>query len=207
MSTPPRVPGIDVSHNQGGIVWKNVIASGRKFAFLKATEGATFTDDHFAKYRLAAHSAGLIVGAYHFYRFTADWAQQAHHFCETVGSLTAHELPPVLDIEDRDNVGHDTNANNHRKLLAWLDAVGNRLGKTPIVYCDPDFAKNYLQDPGFARYPLWLAGYSGLPKVPKPWKSITFWQNDEHGTCPGVYGDCDLDYFMGDEESLKALAA
>jgi GH25 family lysozyme M1 (1,4-beta-N-acetylmuramidase) len=40
--------GVDISHYDGTIDWTKVKASGRAFAFAKATEGTTYTDPTFA---------------------------------------------------------------------------------------------------------------------------------------------------------------
>ena len=45
-SLPSRagmLTGIDVSHWQGSINWSKVKASGKQFAFMKATESTTYT--------------------------------------------------------------------------------------------------------------------------------------------------------------------
>ena len=44
-----EVKGVDVSHHQGGIDWRALRASGVRFAYIKATEGAHFRDPRFAE--------------------------------------------------------------------------------------------------------------------------------------------------------------
>src|SRR5436309_12024700 len=46
-NTDDLVKGIDVSHNNGAVDWKNVAAAGVSFAFAKATEGKGFKDPQF----------------------------------------------------------------------------------------------------------------------------------------------------------------
>jgi lysozyme len=43
------IRGIDVSHHQGGIDWLAVKASNTRFAYIKATEGASFRDPKFSE--------------------------------------------------------------------------------------------------------------------------------------------------------------
>src|SRR3954469_22613633 len=57
--------GIDVSHHQGTINWDAVAGDGVEFAWMKATEGATFRDASFARNWHQAGAAGLARGAYH----------------------------------------------------------------------------------------------------------------------------------------------
>ena len=47
------IPGIDVSHYQGSIDWAKVKAAGIRFVYVKASQGADFTDP-----RLFANVAG-----------------------------------------------------------------------------------------------------------------------------------------------------
>src|SRR5688572_6792170 len=60
--------GVDVSHHQNAIDWSKVVDSGHVFAFHKATEGATFTDDRYASNREAVAAESIPFGAYHFAR-------------------------------------------------------------------------------------------------------------------------------------------
>lgn len=205
------IEGLDVSHYQGAINWPKVVAAGKKFAYLKATENLE-TDPTFGHNRASALAAGLKVGAYHFYHFDADWSDQAHHFVTTLGVLRKGELPPVLDLEQqsyRDGKTGVSKSDGARQALAWLGAVKAHYGVTPIVYCDRDFALNFLQDAGFAAYLLWLAAYNArMPAAPNPWKSIAIWQYNEHGTVAGIAdkGGVDLDRFTGTAAQLSALA-
>lgn len=203
--------GLDVSHQQGGgILWKQVKAGGHEFVFLKATEGATFVDAHYAHNRAQALATGLLVGSYHFYRYGTDWGAQAHNFCSVVAKLQPGELPPVIDLEDQDfrdgKIGLSV-ADATRKTLAFIETVSDHLGKRPIIYADRDFIKHFLQDESFAKSSLWVAAYRRTPPIaPPPWKSFDFWQYDAHGTVPGIYGEVDLDYFLGDEAALQNMA-
>src|SRR5437763_12676400 len=64
--SPTDLRGIDVSNWQGSIDWSKVAAVGVRFAFLKASQGTTYTDPTYAANRSAARAAGARAGAYHF---------------------------------------------------------------------------------------------------------------------------------------------
>src|SRR5690242_6189061 len=70
--TPPpvkdRVAGIDVSRYQDPVDWTKVAAAGVKFAFIKATGGHEDPDPCFEKHWEQAGQAGILTGAYHFFR-------------------------------------------------------------------------------------------------------------------------------------------
>ena len=61
------VGGIDVSshdHRRFGIHWPTEVAAGSEFVYIKATEGTTYVNPHFAADYTAARRAGRYVGAY-----------------------------------------------------------------------------------------------------------------------------------------------
>jgi hypothetical protein len=60
--------GIDVSHYQGSINWKDVKNGGFSFAMAKATEGLTYVDPTFGTNYAGMHAVGLVRSAYHFGR-------------------------------------------------------------------------------------------------------------------------------------------
>src|SRR6266849_9420139 len=92
----PGIPGIDISHHQLEIDWSAVAGSGIQYSFIKASEGASFGDSRFAINWQGAADAGVIRGAYHFFRPKIAVAPQVDLFVQTVGQLQAGDLPPVL---------------------------------------------------------------------------------------------------------------
>ena len=98
-----KVQGVDVSRYQRTVNWKQLQQEGNvKFAFIKATEGSRYKDPYFDSNWEAAQKAGVLRGAYHFYRANKSARWQAQHFIQTV-PLQKGDLPPVLDIEEVDN--------------------------------------------------------------------------------------------------------
>lgn len=204
-SNPPsRLAGIDVSHFQGHVDWQAVKAAGCVFAFAKATEGTNVTDPFFAANWVGMKAAGLMRGAYHFYRAAEPAAQQAAHFLSTV-QFEPGDLPPVLDIEVNDGV---TGPPLVGGVQTWLDAVEPVAGATPVIYTDTPFWNAHFNNQ-FGSYPLWVAHYTAAP-VPSPlpvgWSVWTFWQYSQSLHVNGVNGTADHDYFNGPLTQLQALA-
>lgn len=205
----PALAGIDVSHYQKNIDWAAVARGGIQYCFIKATEGPGSVDAFFASNWQAARDAGLMRGAYHFFRPKTPASAQADLFVRTVDQLQPGDLPPVLDLEvpnDWANIPVDGRA---ALAVTWLESVESRLGVTPIVYLSPSFANEILKnDPALARFPLWIAHYTSAaaPAVPKPWATWTFWQYTDKGKPDGVAGFVDSDRFRGSLDELKALA-
>src|ERR1051325_5574980 len=195
-SNPPsRLTGIDVSHYQGQVNWASVKAAGCAFAFAKATEGAGVTDLYFAANWSGMKSAGLLRGAYHFYRAEQSAADQAAHFLSVV-QLETGDLPPVLDIEVNDGVTGQALVGGVQR---WLDAVEPAAGVTPIIYTATSFWNAHFNNQ-FSDYPLWIAHYTNAPTpapLPEGWTVWTFWQYSQSLAVSGVNGAADHNYFNG----------
>ena len=197
------VQGIDVSDHQGSVDWKAVKQAGKVFAFLKATDGITWTDPDFAANWNGARAAGLLCGAYHFYETDDDPTAQAQNFLRAV-QLGPGDLPPVVDIEKLAAGGSAGQA--VKDLQTWLDAVETATGRTPLIYTSHGFWTS-LGTSAFGRYPLWIAAYgTQSPTLPAGWSAWTFWQFSESGQVTGVTGPVDLDVFSGSLADLRALA-
>lgn len=212
----PTVPGIDVSYWNAGIDWPKVRATGQRFVFVKATEGETYSDPTFDDNWLGAKAAGLLRGAYCFFRPKADPEKQADRFIKYVKSMNDDgELPPALDLETSDGQPRE-------KVIArakiWLDEVEQAFGRKPIIYSGLYFLQTYFSvsgggPPDWARdYPLWLAQYPypyvpGMsPSLPDGWFKWTFWQYSETGKVNGINARVDLDLFNGTLEELYNFA-
>ena len=77
------VRGVDVSAYQGDIDWDILSSQNIQFAFIKATEGSDFVDEHFKENWEKARTTELKVGAYHFFSFESPGKTQAENFRQT----------------------------------------------------------------------------------------------------------------------------
>lgn len=196
------VQGIDVSHFQGTVDWRQVAQAGMSFAFAKATEGITYLDPQFTNNWSGIQAAGLLRGAYHFFEANDDATAQAKQFLSKV-QLGAGDLPPVLDVETTAGVG---NSQIWTGVATWLQVVEQETGRQPILYTAPGFWNGHQPDLTLTRYPLWLADYATQPTLPDGWTSWLFWQHSQSGTVSGVTGSVDLDVFSGTLPQLHKLA-
>ncbi|HKH43591.1 MAG TPA: glycoside hydrolase family 25 protein [Thermoanaerobaculia bacterium] len=197
-----QVQGIDVSHLQQTIDWTQVQKAGKAFAFMKATDGITWTDPSFMTNWSGATAAGLLRGAYHFYETNDDPSAQAENFLNAV-QLARGDLPPVVDIEA---IKGGTSASQVvQDLQTWLDVVEQATGRIPMIYTDSGFWSS-LGTSAFGHYPLWIAEYGvQSPKLPAGWASWDFWQFSESGTVAGISTTVDLDVFYGTLAELESL--
>jgi GH25 family lysozyme M1 (1,4-beta-N-acetylmuramidase) len=199
----PTLPGIDVSHWQGDIDWSKVAATGRRFAFVKATDGNDFVDPMFSANVAGARSNGLRVGAYHFARpdpSKGDPKREARHFVRTAGPGPGHLLP-VLDVETQRSLDQQGVV---RWIRNWVAEVRELTGVTPMVYTSPYGWMNRTGDsPLVARdgAPLWVAHWGvSSPTVPaNNWEGQGWrvWQHTSDGSVWGISGRVDLDKAAG----------
>ncbi|MFL6196585.1 MAG: glycoside hydrolase family 25 protein [Thermoanaerobaculia bacterium] len=190
--------GIDVSKAQGTVDWAAVAAAGYLFTFVKATDGQDYVDPTFAQNWEGAKAAGLLRGAYHFFRAEDDPVAQATWFWKTVGA--PGELPLVVDVEETMEQPASTVVSG---LARFLDSLQQWTAKPPMVYTAPGFW-NSLGTSAFGGYPLWVAEYGvSQPVIPAGWKIWDFWQFSETGQVPGIAVNVDLDVFSGSPEAFR----
>lgn len=176
----PGAPGIDVSHWQGVIDWQAVAADGQQFAYLKATDpefGAGKIDGKFEANRLGCRTAGVLWGAYHFFRPLYGALSQAEDFLRALAGDWG-DLRPALDVE----YGLPTEA----QMRIWLERVESATGKRPIIYTRASFW-NEIGNPPLGDYGLWVASYrENHPILPAGWQDYLIWQYTDRGSVAGI---------------------
>jgi lysozyme len=193
------VHGIDVSAYQGRIDWPEVARQHVRFAFIKASEGATLRDARFRRNWREARAAGILSGAYHYFQPNRAGQAQASLFIGTV-PIRPGDLPPVLDVEAPRF--HDV-AQMRGEVRAWLAAVEAHYGVKPILYSNYAFYRRYLAG-HFDDYPLWLAHYE-VARPTLPAERWIIWQHSDEAYVPGIRGAVDFNVFQGSYAALQAL--
>lgn len=203
--------GIDVSHYQGSINWSSVKASGISFAYIKATEGTTYTDPEFSANYLNAYKAKVIRGAYHFAQpGSSSGSAQALYFATHGGAWSADNLtlPGMLDLEGG-CYGLSTTS-----MRTWiLDFYNEYKAKTTrdiVIYTSPSWWNSCTGGwSGMsAKSPLFVADWTTAsnPTIPSGFPFATIWQYTDAGSVSGISGAVDRDRFNGDSARLLALA-
>lgn len=201
------VRGVDVSAYQGEIDWEVLAGQGIRFAFIKATEGSSFTDERFAENYPAARAAGLAAGGYHFFSYDSPAETQADHFIATV-PRDEDALPPVIDIEFYgDYFRTPADAETVRAELAVLIArLTGHYGRPPVLYATRRAYGLYLAG-GFEGCPVWIREVYFAPSLPDG-RAPAFWQYSDRCRLPGYAGEearIDLDVFCGSEQEFLAF--
>jgi lysozyme len=198
-----KVPGIDVSKYQGAIRWPAVQQAGVRFVFVRVSDGIDVLDERFAENWAGARAAGLLRGAYQYFRPSVDALAQARLFMNTVGRLRPGDLPPVLDVETLDDLSAKTVV---AAIRTWLDHVAKHSGRTPILYTNTS-TWTALGAPDLGARPLWIAKWGNDCPAPLPgFTQWHFWQQSSTGKLPGIDGAVDLDWYSGTIEELGQLA-
>lgn len=197
-------PGIDVSHWQGGINWTSVRNAGKRFAFARVSDGTGTIDSRFAANWPAMKAAGVVRGAYQFFRPTQSASAQANLFLQRIGTLDNADLPPVIDVEVTDGASGEAIVQG---VKTWVDIVRAATGRIPIVYTGR-FFWNALPNPArVGPVYLWIAHWNvSSPTIPAMWNEWKFWQHTDQGSVAGISGNVDLNWFNGDFAALQSFA-
>lgn len=201
--------GIDVSHWQQNIDWQRVaqdtIPQKLNFAIVKATQGEDQTDPAFGNNWEQVKNLFEIAGAYHFYIYRDDPAEQARNFINTV-QLEQGDFPPILDLE-LDCSGCDSLSVSKRKMIndlkQYISAIEEYYHVKPILYTNEDFYSEYLNG-HFDEYDYWMAKYEKTPpdgmagfqqegSTGPP--TVVMWQFTNNERIQGIVGRVDMNFF------------
>ena len=199
-----QIHGIDVSRYQAAIDWDEVKAMQDKnikigFAFIKATEGLSNTDNAYRRNWFKIKEAKIPRGAYHFFIATKSGKAQAENFIQAV-TLTKGDLPPVLDIEKTYGASVE---DIQQRTKDWLVIIEKQYKVKPIIYTNVDFYENFLAGK-FDDYPVWVAHYlaQDKPRIKRNW---LFWQHNETGRVNGIDAYVDFNVFNGDSTDFNKI--
>jgi GH25 family lysozyme M1 (1,4-beta-N-acetylmuramidase) len=227
-----RPLGIDVSQFQGTIDWAQVKASGRDFAFIRASHGS-LQDPKFLTNIVAAKAAGVLVSPYHYavpvydsaYSISgSDPVTDANYFLNMARNyIVPGNLRPMLDLELGGGETPVGATNLATWAQAWINYVKSQTGVEAMVYCNQPYACNYLTGSsptlGSSRV-LVFADWEDTPPTNTDtaspdhstcqWSTWTFWQYSNMGnidgwpSVPGIPARVDLDMFNGTAAQMQS---
>lgn len=199
------VVGLDISAHNGAVDFDSVAAAGVDFVYLKASEGVTFRDSTFVRNRRLADSAGLLVGAYHFFRFDCDGRRQAMNILAATDSADL-DLPVAIDIEEWGNtadVATDVIIGRLQTMEAMLRGAGRRV----MIYTNKNGYARFVR-PAFEGDPsaspdLWICSFTDPPVAHANWR---IWQHSHASRIAGVRGAVDLNTYNGSRDDFRQWA-
>ncbi|MFB9906318.1 lysozyme [Allokutzneria oryzae] len=206
-SAVASVPGIDVSGHQGNVNWQAYWNQGKRFAYVKATEGTGYKNPYFAQQYNGSFNVGMIRGSYHFaLPNRSSGAAQANYFVNNGGGWSGDgkTLPGALDIE-YNPYGATCYGLSQAAMVSWIkdfsDTYRSRTGRYPTIYTSTSWWSQCTGNRGdFSKTnPLWVARYAAsVGPLPHAWGFYTIWQYSE--------SPIDQNSFNGAYDRLQALA-
>ena len=190
------IRGIDVSHYQGFINWKEVATDPQvAYCYIKATEGSGYVDDCYETNVRQARQNGIKVGAYHFFSPTASPVSQLDNMTSVVDKKD-NDLIPIIDVE---KIARRANVNAFlQRLRLFLKLVENHYGVRPLIYTGANFYNKYLAGQ-FTEYKLMIAKYiEPEPVLKDKHAKMLMWQYTSTGSVKGIRGNCDQSMFLKD---------
>lgn len=213
--------GIDVSGWSPHADWNALRRAGMSFAFVKVSEGFTVGNAQLREQWAGCDAAGVVQGAYHFFRAaTSTPEDQAHHVEAVLAPLSVPELGLAVDVESQTSKEHASAAEQlggvsptvfADRLVAFCDRAIELGQPLRWLYTSEGFASllppelfTHLHGMGLA---LWQAAYrSSAPKPIAPFSQWDIWQHTARGTIAGMPGDvADLNHARCELAELLTL--
>ena len=208
-----EVFGIDVSHHNGAIDWKQVAKAGKKFAILKCQYEAQShrKDECFEANYKGAGDNGMARGVY-IYIARASMADPVADAESLLKHLNGRKLEYGiwLDLEDKTV---DVKGKAYIRSLAYQYAdIFRKAGYYVGIYCNRDWYIRLIHDDLKRDFDVWIARYPSKDTGAynknsslKPRARIAVaWQYSSKGSVPGIKGDVDLNV---DYDGIVSLIA
>lgn len=154
------IKGIDVSVYQGNIDWAKIKNQGISFTFIRLGHGDHKLDTYYSTNMKQANAQGIKTGVY-FYS-TATTPEEARSDAQwVIDMLQGYNVsyPVAVDMEDNSqtSLGKDTLTAITKEFCDEIAAAGY----TPMVYCNENWAKNYIDLTKLEGVYRWIARYNG----------------------------------------------
>ena len=152
--------GIDVSQYQGNMDWNKVRSEGISFAFVRVGHGAHKLDPYFKKNMANASATGIKTGVY-FYSTAQSVSESKRDAQWVINQLQGYNVsyPVAIDLEDKSqtSLGKQTITDMAKAFCNEIKSAGY----TPMVYCNENWAKNYVDFTQLDGVYRWIARYNG----------------------------------------------
>ena len=130
-----RFPASTSATGRTTIDWRKVAATGKRFAFLKATDGHDYLDPTFSTNRAVLGPTGCVVGAYHFARPTLEGRRRR-------GGAVVREpgrpaSPATCCRCSTSRPARASTSGHHLWARRWVAEVRRLTGVTPLMYTSP----------------------------------------------------------------------
>lgn len=178
------------------------------FAFARVGYGRRLDHEFHVNWTLM-RERDMYRGAYLFLRLDEDPIVQVDNALAAMGPAWEKDLCLTVDFEEQSFNARQTSPSVpevRRHVTAALERVRDRMGCAPLLYTNWHMGSQYLNDPQFAQYPLWIADWTKAPapRLPPPWSRFAFWQRSD--VLPDSPSPADFDLFHGSLAELALMA-
>jgi lysozyme len=222
---------IDISHHEEPIDFQKVAVDGIVAIIAKATEGTSWIDPAYARFKVAAakiqlpspstinqkRAGGAVPSTINYQQSTSRFLWGSYHFGTgaDVNTQVDHYLSVVkpnptelvcLDFEENPS-GSSMTSEQAREFVSLFR---ERSGRYPILYGGA-WLKEQIKgktDSILAKCPLWIAQYAQRPILPSGWTKYSLWQYTDGVSGPeprevnGI-GPCDRNQYGGTITQLQ----
>ncbi|MGN0343248.1 MAG: GH25 family lysozyme [Roseburia sp.] len=183
--------GIDVSKWQGEIDWDQAAEFGLDFVFVRIGHADRILDPQFQANMTALNEREIPAGVY-FYSTAIEPVQalaDAQWIIDNMAGYTV-SYPVAIDLESEVQSSRLTRTQITEIAAVYCQEL-RKAGYTPMIYCNEDWAKNYVDFASLGDVDAWLARYNY--KYSTEYKR-TIWQCSQTGRVTGIdeYIDVDL---------------
>lgn len=199
-----KILGVDLSHWNGTVDFKNLAENGVKFVMLKlgGEENGEYSykiDTKFFTYYHAAKAAGIKVGAYMFAgKYCWRWQAEgnATYFIDYMEKYGVKlDYPFAIDVETQDPCKRDRTTTY---VYNWCKCVEDR-GYFAMIYgSDISTFDDILDSKRLERFAFWVARYGAEEKIKHPYAMWQFTNNVRAHLWGDIPKNIDGNYAMYD---------
>ena len=150
-TTPPgfSVQGVAINQTSGYVDYHNLTSNGIDFTYLRATTGASFSDDDYQSNYDRASAAKLKVGSIQVYDSSTNADTQAQYFIDKVGDKIG-QLPIAIYVTQDQVSAQDSK----ERLATLIQTLTAHYEKAVVIYTTPDVKKQLASTISQTKY--WL---------------------------------------------------
>lgn len=195
------IKGIDISKWQGEIDWQAVKDYGIEFAFIRVGHDDHIEDPYYRKNMQAANAVGIPVGVY-FYSTAATPAESLSDAQFVIDCLQGYTVsyPVAIDLEDSSQSSSMSREQISAIGKAFCDEI-RKAGYTPMVYCNENWYRNYVDFNQIGDVERWVARYSDSHSESL---SKHIWQAGSTTRIAGINGNVDINFGYKDYTQVIA---
>lgn len=151
------VTGVVLSQNDGYVDFEALKTAKIDFVYLRATQGAAFSDDSFNNNYSRSQGAQLPVGIYHVFSFSSTAKAQYHNIINQVKTNTG-SLPLAVYIDYYGSYSSgNVNWRTTRKQVVELARKLTHYYKRPLIFWGPQTVLDHLDIKVGSKYQLWYS--------------------------------------------------